>query len=152
MILRETMRCRKVRRLLPYHGPNKHLAPETFALYVLLLFYLFRDESLLLVACLLLHQSKLQQQGVQAVLKMNKINLNHMVIKSTRLFLYFIGIRLAIKTHIGKLKMMKHQGQKIPMKMNQETQKKSKTSAITNFIPKILPDDEIAEGINSLKS
>ena len=29
---------------------------------------------------------------------------------------------------------------------------KSKTSAITNFIPKILPDDEIAEGINSLKS
>ena len=120
------MRCRKVRQLLPYHGPNKHLAPETFTHYALLLFYLFRDESLLLVACLLLHQSKLQQQGVQAVLKMNKINLNHMVIKLTRLFLYFIGIRLAIKTHIGKLKMMKHQGQKIPMKMNQETQKKVK--------------------------
>ena len=28
----------------------------------------------------------------------------------------------------------------------------SKISAITNFMPKILPDDEIAEGINSLNS
>ena len=45
--------------------------------------------------------------------------------------------------------MMKHQGQNIAMKV---FQKKQKTSAISNFMPKILPDDEIAEAINPLNS
>ena len=45
--------------------------------------------------------------------------------------------------------MMKHQGQNIAMKV---FQKKQKTSAISNFMPQILPDDEIAEAINPLNS
>ena len=48
--------------------------------------------------------------------------------------------------------MMKHQKQNIPMKMIQKTHKQNKTSAIPNFMSQILPDDEIARGINSLNS
>ena len=38
----ETMGCRKGRRILRYHVPNKLLSPEKFAHHVLLLFYPFR--------------------------------------------------------------------------------------------------------------
>ena len=40
--------------------------------------------------------------------------------------------------------MMKYQGQSIPMKMIHKT-KTNKTSAIPNFMPQILPDDEITK-------
>ena len=46
--------------------------------------------------------------------------------------------------------MMKHQGQNIPMKVSQKKEKQTKTSALTNLMLQILPDDEITEGINSL--
>ena len=42
MVSEETMRCRKVRRILRYQVPNKLLCPEKFAHHVLLLFYSFR--------------------------------------------------------------------------------------------------------------
>ena len=42
------MRCRKVRRILPCHVPNKILYPEKSALHVLFLFYPFRNEEDLL--------------------------------------------------------------------------------------------------------
>ena len=45
MISGETMRCRKVRRILRYHVPNELLSPEKFPHHVLLLFYPFRDEK-----------------------------------------------------------------------------------------------------------
>ena len=46
---------------------------------------------------------------------------------------------------------MKHQGQTIPMKVIQK-KKKQNTSEISNFMPEILQDDEITEGINFLNS
>ena len=49
--------------------------------------------------------------------------------------------------------MMKHQGQNILMKVIQKKKKQTKkTSALPSFMPQILPDDEIVEGINSLNS
>ena len=42
--------------------------------------------------------------------------------------------------------MVKHQGQNI------QYTETNKTSAIANFMPQILPDDEIAKAINSLNS
>ena len=48
LILGETMRCRKVRRILCYHVPNKRLSREIFAHHLLLFFYPFRDEKELL--------------------------------------------------------------------------------------------------------
>ena len=55
MISEETMRCRKVRRILSYHVINKLLAPENFAQHVLLLVYSFIDEKTLLLGFPLLH-------------------------------------------------------------------------------------------------
>ena len=46
MISRQTMRCRKARRLLRYHMPNKHLSLENFAHHVLLLFNPFGYEKM----------------------------------------------------------------------------------------------------------
>ena len=45
MISGERMQCRKVRRILRYHVPNKISYPEKSAHHVLLLFYSFRDEK-----------------------------------------------------------------------------------------------------------
>ena len=74
MISGETVRRRTVRRILRYHVPNKLLATEKFAHYVLFLFYPFRDEKEFLSVFPPLHQNKLGEQGVQAVANMNKIN------------------------------------------------------------------------------
>ena len=60
------MRCRKVRRIFRYHEPNKLLALGKFTHYVLLLFYLIRDEKELLSGFPPLQQNKLQKQSVHA--------------------------------------------------------------------------------------
>ena len=59
--------------------------------------------------------------------------------------------QLSIKTNIAKLKMSKYQGQNILMKVIQKTQI-IKNSAIPICMTKILADDEILEGINSLNT
>ena len=54
--------------------PNKLLSPEKFAHHVLLLFYPFRDEKELLSGFPPpLYQNKLQEEGVQDVVNINKI-------------------------------------------------------------------------------
>ena len=44
MISEETTRCRKIKRILRYHLPNKLLSQEKFAHRVLVLIYPSRDE------------------------------------------------------------------------------------------------------------
>ena len=51
---------------------NKVLTPKIFVHYVLILFYRFRDEKRIVSGCLPLYQNKLQEQGFQAVVNMNK--------------------------------------------------------------------------------
>ena len=67
------MRCRKVRKILRYHVPNKILYPEKFAYHVLLFFYPFRDEKELLSGLPPLYQNKLQEPEVQDIVNINKI-------------------------------------------------------------------------------
>ena len=59
MISEETMRCRKIRRILRYHVPHKFSSPEKFAHHVPLLFYPF--------GFLLMYQNKLQEEGFFAI-------------------------------------------------------------------------------------
>ena len=68
-----TMRCRKIRRNLGHHVPNKLLSPEDFTHHVMLLFYPFSDENELLSDCPPLYQYKIQEQGVQDAVTGNKI-------------------------------------------------------------------------------
>ena len=67
------MQCHKVKRILRYHVPNEVLCPEKFAHHVLLLFCPFRDERELLSGFRPMYQNKLQEQGVQDVVNINKI-------------------------------------------------------------------------------
>ena len=53
--------------------PHRILSSEKKFSHVLLLFYPFRDEKELLSGVSPLHQSKLQEQGVQNVVNINKI-------------------------------------------------------------------------------
>ena len=69
----EKMGCCKVRRILWYHVSNEVLCPEKLAYHVLLLFYILRDERELLSGFPPMYQNKLQQQGVQDILNINKI-------------------------------------------------------------------------------
>lgn len=71
-----------------------------------------------------------------------------MLIQLIRLVINIMKIELAIKTQKAKMKMMKHHGQNISMKMIQETQKQIKHLQL----PKILLDTEITDVINSLNS
>ena len=67
------MRCWKVRRILRYHVPNKLLFSEKFSHGVLLLFYTFGDEKESLSSFLSMYQKKLQDEGVQNVININKM-------------------------------------------------------------------------------
>ena len=71
-----------------------------------------------------------------------------MLIQLIRLVINIMKIELAIKIQKAKMKMMKHHGQNISMKMIQETQKQIKHLQL----PKILLDTEITDVINSLNS
>ena len=68
------MRCRKVRRILRYYIPNKLLPPEKFAHHALLSFNSFRDEKLL-SGFPPMYQNKLQKEGFQDVVNINKSKL-----------------------------------------------------------------------------
>ena len=54
--------------------PHRILSSEKNFSHVLLLFYPFRDEKELLSGVSPLHQNKLQEQGVQNVVNINKIS------------------------------------------------------------------------------
>ena len=75
----ERMQCCKVRRRVWYHVPNKILYSEKFAHHVLLLFCPFRDEKELLSGLPPLYQNKLQEQGVQDIVTLTKLNLSQTV-------------------------------------------------------------------------
>ena len=67
------MRCRKVRRILRCHVPNKILYPEKSSHHVLLLFYPFRNEKELLSGVPPLYQNKPQEQRLQDIVNIKKI-------------------------------------------------------------------------------
>ena len=73
MISREAMLCCKVRRTLRYHASNKRLSSEKFNYSLFLLLYPFRDEKEPLSGFPPMYQNKLQEQGVQDVVNINKI-------------------------------------------------------------------------------
>ena len=52
----------------------------------------------------------------------------------------------------NQIENFKTQGEEYPNKVDKEITERDKTSAISNFIPKTLSDDEIEEGINFLNS
>ena len=136
------MRCRKVRRILRYHVPNKILYPEKFAHHVLLLFYPFRDEKELLSGLPPLYQNKLQEQGAQEIVNINKIKFEpHFDL------VYEVNSRLCETlinnqdTH-SQIENDEIPGAEYPNDNDSEDTEINKTSTIPTFMPQTLPDDD----------
>ena len=68
----EKMRCRKVRRIIRYHVPNKNKLPEKYAHHLLFLFYPFRSEKELLSGVPPTYQTTLSNRNVLQVVNRNK--------------------------------------------------------------------------------
>ena len=113
----------QIRQILRYHVPNKLLSPDKFAHHVLLLFYPFREEKELLSGFPPLYRNKLQEKGVQDVANINKINVEPYGNLVNQVFLQVNENLINNQDPPSKLKMMKHQGQNIPMKVIQKKEK-----------------------------
>ena len=109
----------------------------------MLYFFPFRDEKQLLSGCPPLYQkknkNKMQEQGIQDVVKRNKVKLEPCSDLVDQAFIQFNENSFNNQDCQVKLKMMKLQWRNISMK-------------IPNFIPQILPDHEMEKDINSLNS
>ena len=68
----ERMQCRKVRRVLRYHAPDKYRFPKKYAHHLLFLFFLFRSEKELLGGHLSTYQRKLAAPGVLDIIDNNR--------------------------------------------------------------------------------
>ena len=66
-----------------------------------------------------------------------------------KLFLNFFTLWLIIKIYIAKIENDVIPGAEYLNENDSEDTESNKTSAITNFIPKVWADDEIAESTNS---
>ena len=145
MISGEKISCLKVRQILRYHVPNKLLSPEKFAHHLL---HPFKDEKQLLSGCPPLYQNKMQEQGVQDVVNRSKVNFEAYGDLVDQAFSQFNENYINKQDSHSQIENDETPGAEYP---NEDT-KTNKTSAIPNFMPQILPDDEIAKDINSLNS
>ena len=83
-----------------------------------------------------LYQNKLQEQGIQDVVNTNKIKFEPYGDLVDKAYLNLMRPWLTIKTHKAKLKMTKHQGQNILMKVIQKTEKQTKLQQLPTLCQK----------------
>ena len=152
MISGERMRCRKVRRILQYRVSNKILHPEKFAHHVLLLFYPFRDEKDLLSDLPPLYQNKLQKQGVQDIVNINKIKFEPYGDLVDEVYSRFSETLINNQDPHSQIENDEVPGAEYPNGNDSEYAETNETSTIPSFMLQVLPDNEIAEGINSVNS
>ena len=94
-------------------------------------------------------QNKLQEQGVQDVVNRNKIKFGYLLDQA---FSQFNENSINNQDPHSQIENDEIPGTEYPNENDLEDTETNKTSAIPNFMPQILPDDEIAKGINSLNS
>ena len=116
----------------------------------MLLFYPFRDDKKLLSAFPPLHQNKLREQGVQAVVNMNKTKFERYGDLVDQAFSQLNENSITNQDPHSQIEKDETPGTEYLLENDSEDAEINKTSAIPNFMPKILPDDEITEGIDSL--
>ena len=73
-----------------------------------------------------MYQSKLQEEPVQDVININKMKFEPYGDLVDQAFVQFNENLITIKTHIVKLKMMKHQRANTPMKVIQKKEEQTK--------------------------
>ena len=132
--------------------PNKLLFLEKFAHHVLLLFYLFSDEKELLSSFPPLYQNKLQEQAFQDVVHIKKIKFEPYSDLVDQAYSNFNETLINNQDPHSQSENNERPGAEYSNENDSEDTETNKTSTIPNFMPKILLDDQIAEGISSLKS
>ena len=146
------MRCHKVRRILRYHVPNKLLSSEKLAHHVLLLFYLFRYEKDLLSCFPPMYQNKLQEEQVKDVTNINKMKFEPCGDLVDQAFVQFNENLINNRDPYSQIENDETLEAEYPIGSDLEVGETNRTFALPNFMQKILPENEIAEGINSLNS
>ena len=131
---------------------NKLLSLEKFAHHMMVLFFLLRDEKQLLSGCPPLHQNKLQEQGVQDVVNRNKIKFKPYGDLVDQTFSQFNENSINNQDPHSQIGKDGTPEAEYANENDSEDTETNKTSVIPNFMPEILPDDEIAKGINSLNA
>ena len=146
------MRCRKVRRIVRYHVPNEVLCPEKFAHHVLLLFYSFRDERELLSDFSPMYQKKMQEQGSQDVVNINKIKFEPHGDLIDWAYLPFNETLINNQDPHSQIENDETSEAGYSNENDSEDTETNKASTIPTFMPQILPVGEILKGVNSLNS
>ena len=99
-----------------------------------------------------LYQNKLQEQGVQDVGNINKIKFEPYGDLGDEEYSRLNEILINIQDPWSQIENDEIPGAEYPNDNDSEDTEKNKTSTIPTFMPQILPDNEIAEGINFLIS
>ena len=128
---------------------NEFLSSKKFAHHVLLLFFPSRDEKQL-SGCPPLYQNQLQKQRVQDVVNRSKKKFESYGDLVELVFSQFNESYINNQDSHNQIENDKTPGAEYPNEKYLEDTETSKTSAIPNFMPKILPDDEIAKDVNFL--
>ena len=142
----------KKNTLLRFHVPNNILYPEKFAHHILLLFYPFRDAKKLSSVLPPLYQNKLLEQGVQVIVNINKIKFEPYGDLVDEVYSRLNETLTNNQDPQNQIENDEIPGAEYPNDNDLEDTKTNKTSTIPTFMPQMLQDDEIAEGINSLNS
>ena len=134
--------------------PNKLLSPEKFAHHGLLLLFPFRDEKQLLSGCtpLPMYKNKLQEQRVQDVRNRNKIRFEPYGDLVDQAFSQFNENYIKNQDSHSQIENDETTGAEYPNENDSEDTETNRTSPSPNFMPQILPNDKIANGINSINS
>ena len=118
----------------------------------MLLFFTFRDEKPLLSGCPPFYQNKLQEQGVHDLVNRNKIKFDRYGDLVDQAFSQSNENSINNQDPLSQIENDETPGAEYPNENDLEDTETNKTSVIPGFMPQILPDDEIAEGINPLDS
>ena len=120
--------------------PNKLSFPEKFAGHVML------------AGCPQLYQNKLQEQGVQDVVNRNKIKFEPYGDLVDQFFSQFNENLINNQDPHSQIENDEIPEVEYPNENDSEDTERNKISAVLNFMPQVLLDDEIEKGINSLNS
>ena len=98
------------------------------------------------------YQNKLQEEGVQDVVNINKIRFEPYGDLVDQAFSQFNENLINNQDPHSQIENDETPGPEYPNESDSEEGETNNNSAIPNFMPQILPDIEIAEGINPLNS
>ena len=120
--------------------------------HLVLLLLPFRDEVEFLSVFPPMYQNKLQEEGVQDFVNINKMKYEPYHDLVGQPFLQFNENLINNQDSHSQIENYETPGEEYPNESDSEKGETNKALALSNLIPQRLPDDEIAEGINSLNS